>query len=545
MTYRIGGINSALAFKAPCRVAALTNITLSGFQTIDDVTLAEGDENLRVLVAGQTNETENGIYNADGGDWARAKDFDGNTDFVEGTRVYVHSGTDGVGVYQVTTSDPIVLGTDDITFSREVLNLGPEPNSLTKAIDVFQTESSTDYGSPESADPPVGYTFNRIRIDDNLGGSSHSDYQNFGLSVQHTLTGNQVDGPRTAVFGLMDVEATLAATSVLNFNCAVGGLTIIRAAQNGTGFAEGVYGAVIATSAASSMDTIAGAEFAVGNAGASLANKVDLLLTSMGAADTVRADNVDAKIAISALAGSVKRNQGILFSEMSGAYPVDIHLIASSSASVQCAIDLSAVTCSSDFIRAQSGFRVSGAGSPIIPNNVALRWFGSTGNELSPITMLSNNALFINGQNNIITNASIIPLTTAGADNIGQAANPYGNVVLSSGKALSFGTSNTTFTLTHNSSVLMTASGGVTAGGPVTASSAIRAISATSAPAGGSSAQGFIMGSSAMGVYFGSGAPTLQASPGSLYLRTDGGSSLSRAYIASSTAVWVGLLTTA
>lgn len=115
---RLGGARSSLAFKAPCRVATTANITLSGFQTIDGVTLASGDTNLRVLVKDQTNGVENGIYEAAAGAWARAKDFDGNDDLVKGTRIYVANGTtNGDTAWVVTTADPIAVGTSSLTFA--------------------------------------------------------------------------------------------------------------------------------------------------------------------------------------------------------------------------------------------------------------------------------------------------------------------------------------------------------------------------------------------------------------------------------------------
>jgi hypothetical protein len=114
---RLGGYRSSLAFKAPCYVATTANITLSGFQTIDGVTLTALDANPRVLVHHQTDARENGIYIASSGLWQRASDFNGNNDFICGTRVYVHSGTTSVGAYVVTSEDPMVVGDDDIVFT--------------------------------------------------------------------------------------------------------------------------------------------------------------------------------------------------------------------------------------------------------------------------------------------------------------------------------------------------------------------------------------------------------------------------------------------
>ena len=89
-TSRLAGIRDDLGFKAPCRVATTANITLSGLQTIDGVTVAAGD---RVLVRSQTDTTLNGIWNASTGNWTRATDADSNSDLVHGTQVGVTNGT--------------------------------------------------------------------------------------------------------------------------------------------------------------------------------------------------------------------------------------------------------------------------------------------------------------------------------------------------------------------------------------------------------------------------------------------------------------------
>jgi len=85
-TDRFNGLIAGLAVKAPCRTAVLTNITLSGHQFINGLSLVTGD---RVLVTAQTNSVDNGIYVVDSSDWERAADFDGNRDIVRGTLITV------------------------------------------------------------------------------------------------------------------------------------------------------------------------------------------------------------------------------------------------------------------------------------------------------------------------------------------------------------------------------------------------------------------------------------------------------------------------
>lgn len=110
----LDGLSASVAVKAPCRTVATTNITLSGLQTISGYTTAEND---RVLVKGQTEPVDNGIYIASTGNWTRAKDADGNRDLVQGTRVIIRSSTiDGVE-YELTTANPIVIGTTAQTWT--------------------------------------------------------------------------------------------------------------------------------------------------------------------------------------------------------------------------------------------------------------------------------------------------------------------------------------------------------------------------------------------------------------------------------------------
>lgn len=109
----LDGLSTSVAVKAPCRTVATSNITLAGLQTISGYTT---DENDRVLVKGQTNPVENGIYMASTGNWTRSKDADGNRDLVQGSRVLVRStAIDGVE-YELTTPNPIVIGTTALTF---------------------------------------------------------------------------------------------------------------------------------------------------------------------------------------------------------------------------------------------------------------------------------------------------------------------------------------------------------------------------------------------------------------------------------------------
>lgn len=107
-TDRLNKLTTSVAVKPPCVAVTSTNITLSGLQGY-----AQDD---RVLVNGQTNSVNNGIYNANTGAWTRAKDFDGNRDAVQGTLVLVRNAIINGAIYQLTTPDPVIFGVSSIAF---------------------------------------------------------------------------------------------------------------------------------------------------------------------------------------------------------------------------------------------------------------------------------------------------------------------------------------------------------------------------------------------------------------------------------------------
>lgn len=71
-----------------------------------------------------------------------------------------------------------------------------------------------------------------------------------------------------------------------------------------------------------------------------------------------------------------------------------------------------------------------------------------------------------------------------------------------------------------------------------------KVLNGTPTTAGGFSQAGLMLGIGAAGIYFGSGAPTINAPQGSIYLRTDGSSTTTRAYVAqNSSGSWISFVT--
>lgn len=111
----VDGLVSGLHWKKAVRAATTANITLSGTQTVDGVSLSAGD---RILVKDQSDATENGIYIVDSGSWSRADDMDEGSEFPSAA-VFVTAGTvnDNLGFVCTNDTDP-TLGTTDIEFTQ-------------------------------------------------------------------------------------------------------------------------------------------------------------------------------------------------------------------------------------------------------------------------------------------------------------------------------------------------------------------------------------------------------------------------------------------
>lgn len=106
--------STGLVAKTPALVASTTDITLSTLQTIDGVLLVAND---RVLLVGQTDPVENGLWLAQSGAWTRPTDF-ANGDTAEEAYVLVTSGDTYAGASWLCSTPTAVIGTDDIQFQQ-------------------------------------------------------------------------------------------------------------------------------------------------------------------------------------------------------------------------------------------------------------------------------------------------------------------------------------------------------------------------------------------------------------------------------------------
>lgn len=138
----------------PARIAATTNLGLTGLAVIDGVTPVAGD---RILVTGQTATKDNGVYIAAAGAWARSDDT-----LQPGAIYPVSEGaTGGNSTYRLTTAGPLVIGTTGLTFVRDAAlrpsnNLSDVANAATARSNLSAAASGANTDITSLNAPSLG-----------------------------------------------------------------------------------------------------------------------------------------------------------------------------------------------------------------------------------------------------------------------------------------------------------------------------------------------------------------------------------------------------
>jgi hypothetical protein len=141
----VDAARQGLDVKASVRAATTANITLSGAQTIDGVSIVSGD---RVLVKAQTTGSQNGIYVAATGSWTRATDADTSAKVTPGMYTFVEEGTTLADTGWLCSNEgTITLATTALTFvqfsSAGVILAG---TGLTKTGNTIALDTGNGYG---------------------------------------------------------------------------------------------------------------------------------------------------------------------------------------------------------------------------------------------------------------------------------------------------------------------------------------------------------------------------------------------------------------
>ena len=105
---------TGLRLGASIKTVATSNIGLSGLSAVNGYTPIAGD---RILVIGQTNATENGVYDAASGGWTRSTDSDTDAE-LRGYQYLITAGTFINARYGNTNQSAITIGTTNITYQQ-------------------------------------------------------------------------------------------------------------------------------------------------------------------------------------------------------------------------------------------------------------------------------------------------------------------------------------------------------------------------------------------------------------------------------------------
>jgi hypothetical protein len=252
-----------ISWKQPVLAATLSNITLSGAQTIDTVAVVAGD---RVLVKNQTAQAENGIYIAATGAWSRSPDAN-DWDELVSALVFVESGTQAgsawycpiqaggtIGVTAITWNNFSVGG---VYFAGTGLNLsGGDTFNISNttvaaasygsasAVPTFTVNAQGQLTAAADASIAIGATqITSGTIDSARLSGSYSGITGVGtltdLTVSNTITGSISGNAATATTATSATSATTAtnlaggAAGSVPYQSGAGATTFLAAGTNG------------------------------------------------------------------------------------------------------------------------------------------------------------------------------------------------------------------------------------------------------------------------------------------------------------------------
>ena len=189
-------------YKQAVRVVTISNITLSGGapNAVDGVNLSTND---RVLVTGQTTGSQNGLYYVttvgagNTGTWARTTDSNETGEVDAGMVVMVTEGTTYADTqWQLTTDNPIVIGTTSLAFSRTT--------SSSTGSSITNGTSNVVIASSGNVSVGVAGTSNIAVF------SSTGVYATGVVSASGNITGNYILGNGSQLTGISGGSATLS-----------------------------------------------------------------------------------------------------------------------------------------------------------------------------------------------------------------------------------------------------------------------------------------------------------------------------------------------
>jgi hypothetical protein len=251
---------AGLSWKQPVNAATTANITLSGLQTIDTVSLVAGNT---VLVKNQSTAANNGIYVVASGAWTRSPGADTWDEYV-GAIVFVLSGGQASSAWYSTAQPGGTLGVTAINWSNfSVSSTYTAGTGLTLAgtqFSITPVGTAGTYGSASSVPVFVTNASGQVSSVTNTA-IAIANTQVSGLGTMSTQNANAV-----AVTGGTINGTTVGATTA----AAVTGTTITANTQftgPGTGLTGTASGLSIGGNAATATSATTATNLAGGAAG--------------------------------------------------------------------------------------------------------------------------------------------------------------------------------------------------------------------------------------------------------------------------------------
>lgn len=213
--------------KPSVRVVATANITLSGTQTIDGISVVAGD---RVLVTAQTTASQNGVYVCAAGAWGRAVDADTTGEITPGAFWFVEEGTTyGKTQWRCNNTGTITINTTSIT----IIQFGAA-SSYTASGGVQLVGS--DFSIKLDSTPGLVISGSGIKVDHSLvpykyAGTITGNGSLSSFTVTHNLGTTDVvvmvmDGSGNQV--IVDVQASSTTAVTVVFGAAVANAVTYR-----------------------------------------------------------------------------------------------------------------------------------------------------------------------------------------------------------------------------------------------------------------------------------------------------------------------------
>ena len=275
----VDAIAQGIDAKASVVAASTTNLTLSGAQTIDGVSVIAGN---RVLVKDQTTASDNGIYLCASGSWTRATDADTYAElvaaytFVEGGTVNANNGF----ICTIPTSG--TLGSTSITFAQF-----SGAGQVTAGTGMTKTGNTLNVNTASSARIVVGAdeidlattgvtasTYKSVTVDTFgriTAGTNPTTISGFGITDAYTKT--EVD---TSLSAKLSTTGGTMSGAIAMGTSKITGLGDPTNAQDATTktYVDGILGSATsaATSAAAAATSASNASTSASNASTSAGN---------------------------------------------------------------------------------------------------------------------------------------------------------------------------------------------------------------------------------------------------------------------------------